>query len=70
MKYRVKTAFIGVHCEKNGTSEFVTLEPGTVFTVRSTIRGGFVNIMHQTRILSVFMRDVEERAVKVDEAHR
>jgi hypothetical protein len=62
MKYRVKTAFIAVYRRNDGTSEFVQLEPGTVFTVRGVVHAGMVNIMHNRRILSVFLADVKERA--------
>jgi hypothetical protein len=65
MKYQVKSAFIGVYRQNDGTSEFVTVEPGAFFALRGQVRGGFVNIMYQARILAVFMKDVEERAVKI-----
>jgi len=68
MKYCVQIAFLGVCRQKDGTSEFVTLEPGTVFTVRGEVHGGFVKVMYQRRMLSVFVKDVETRALKITEA--
>jgi len=62
MKYRVKTAFIAVHRRKDGTSDFIHLEPGTVFTIRGREQSGMVNIMHQRRIVAVFVADVKQRA--------
>jgi|HubBroStandDraft_3_1064219.scaffolds.fasta_scaffold1906001_1 hypothetical protein len=62
MKYRVTTAFIGVHRRSDGTSEFIQLEPGTVFTIRGQAQSGMVNIMHNRRILVVFMTDIQTRA--------
>ncbi len=66
MKYRVKTAFIAVHRKRDGTSEFIQLEPGAVFTIRGHERSGMVNIMHQRRMVAVFVSDVKERAEPID----
>ena len=68
MKYSVQIAFLGVCRQNDGTSEFVTLEPGSVFTIRSGVRGGFVKVMYQRRMLAVFMKDVEAWAVRITEA--
>jgi hypothetical protein len=70
MKYRVKTAFIGVHRRSDGTSEFVQLEPGTVFTVRGAVHVGMINIMHNRHIVAVFLADVEERAELINDTER
>src|ERR1700676_4680432 len=58
MKYRVKAAFIAVHRRSDGTSEFIQLEPGTIFTVRGGVRSGMVNIMHQRRMAARTVRIV------------
>jgi hypothetical protein len=65
MKYRVKIAFKAVHRKTDGTSEFIELEPGTVFTIRRHIRSGMVTIMHNRRVLSVFLTDVHERSERI-----
>lgn len=65
MKYRVENSFIGVHRKNDGTSEFVRLEPGTVFSVRGKGRNGMVNVMYNRRVLAVFLSDIEERAVQI-----
>jgi hypothetical protein len=70
MKYRVKTTFIAVHRRSDGRSEFIQLEPGTVFTIRGGVRSGMVNIMHQRRMVSVFEADVRERAEQIDRTVR
>jgi hypothetical protein len=64
MKYRVENPFIGVHRKIDGTSEFIRLQPGTVFSVRSKGRNGMVNVMYDRRILAVFESDIQERAVQ------
>jgi hypothetical protein len=67
MKYRVEQVFLGVHRHDNGTSEFVPLEPGTVFTIRGQVRGSFVDVIYRTRRLAVFVKDIQARAVKIQE---
>jgi hypothetical protein len=62
MRYRVKAAFIAVHRRKDGTSDFIHLEPGTVFTIRGREQAGMVNILHQRRIVTVFVADIKQRA--------
>jgi hypothetical protein len=68
MKYLVKTSLTAVYRRNDGTSEFVKLEPGTVFTIRGPERSGLVNVIHQGRIVAVFMRDVQERAARINGA--
>ena len=65
MKFRVKTAFIAVHRRSDGASEFIQLEPGTVFTVQGAVHSGMVNIIHNRRILAVFLADVKQRAERI-----
>ena len=65
MKYRVKTAFLGVHLKRDGTSEFIKLQPGMVFALRGQDRAGTVKIMCQRRLVAVFWKDIEQRAVKL-----
>jgi hypothetical protein len=65
MKYRVEQSFIGVHIKIDGTSDFIRLQPGTVFSVRSKGRSGMVNVMYDRRILAVFERDIQERAIQI-----
>lgn len=70
MKYRVHTAFRGVLRPADGPSEFVTLEPGSVFTIRGEERDGMVTVMYQARLVVVFVKDIESRAVKIREASK
>lgn len=65
MKYRVRIAFKAVHRRPDGTAEFVELEPGSVFSIRRHVRSGMVVIMHNRRVLSVFMTDVNERCERI-----
>lgn len=65
MTYRVKTSFKAVHQRSDGTSEFVQLEPGTVFTIRGDVVEGMVKILHNRRLVTVFLADVNERAEKI-----
>lgn len=67
MKYLVKTSFMAVHRRSDGTSEFLQLEPGTVFTIRGRVQAGMVNIMHNRRVVAVFEADVKERAEQIAE---
>jgi hypothetical protein len=66
MKYRVKTAFLGVYLKRDGTSEFVELQPGTVFALRGEGRAGMVKVMCERRLLSVFQKDIEQRSVMLN----
>jgi hypothetical protein len=65
MKYRVRTAFLAVHKQNGGKSEFVTLEPGQMFTVRGREPSGFLKVMYRGRMVAVFERDIQERAVRI-----
>lgn len=65
MKYRVRIAFKAVGRRRDGTAEFIELEPGSVFSVRRHVRSGMVIIMHNRRVLSVFMRDVDDRCERI-----
>jgi hypothetical protein len=65
MKYRVKTAFLGVYQKRDGTSEFMKLQPGEVFAFRGEDRG-MVKIMCGRRLMVVFRKDIDERAVRLD----
>jgi hypothetical protein len=64
MKYRIKLPFIGVHRRGDGKSQFVTMEPGNVFTIRGE-QSGMVNVMYERRIVAVFRKDIEEHTEKI-----
>lgn len=68
MKFRVKIPFMAVYRRGDGTSEFIRLEAGTLLGLRGEMRPGLVKVMCQGRLLSVFMSDLEQRAVKVSSA--
>jgi hypothetical protein len=65
MKYRVHTAFRGVFRPSDGTSEFVTLETGSVLTIRGQERNGMVTVMYQARLIAVFVKDLEDLTVRI-----
>jgi hypothetical protein len=65
MKYRVRISFKAVHRKPDGTAEFVELEPGSVFSIRRHVRSGMVTIMHDRRVLIVFLSDVNARCERV-----
>lgn len=67
MKYRVKTPFLAVY-RAHGKSQFVNMEPGHAFTLRGEERKGLINVLYQGRIVSVFVKDIEERAQKIKAA--
>jgi len=68
MKYRVKTPFLAVYRTTGGKSHFVNMEPGHLFTLRGEERRGMINVLYQGRIVSVFVKDIEERAQKIKAA--
>ena len=41
------------------------MEPGNVFTIRGEERPSMVNVMYQRRVVTVFLKDIEERAEKI-----
>ncbi len=65
MKYRIKSPFTGIHRSADGKSQFVTMEPGNVFTLRGEEGSGMVNVMYQRRIVAVFRKDIEDRTEKI-----
>lgn len=65
MKYRVKIALRAVYRKRDGTSELVELEPGSVFTVRRHVHSNMVIIVQDRRLLFVFWRDVNDRCEPV-----
>jgi hypothetical protein len=68
MKYLVKTPFLAVYRAADGKSQFVNMEPGHVFTLRGEEREGMINVLYQGRIVSVFVKDIEERSQKIKAA--
>jgi hypothetical protein len=70
MKYRVNTAFIGVGRTKDESYQFVTLEPGSAFTIRGEERDGQVKIIYRGQMIQVFLEDIRQRAVKIPDKLR
>ncbi|HEX5227422.1 MAG TPA: hypothetical protein VFW44_06910 [Bryobacteraceae bacterium] len=65
MKYRVTIPFKAVYRKSDGSSEFIQMEPGSVFSIRKHVQSGMVIIMHERRALFVFMSDVDSRCETV-----
>ena len=67
MRYRVRTPFVAVRPAGDGHFRFVTLYSGSVVTIAGDVqRSGLVDIMHEDHVLAAFMRDIQERAERVE----
>ena len=67
MKYRVREAFIALCDEPPNPYTFVSLPPGTTITIVATVGSGLVDVAYDGgRIVTVFVRDVDERTELVE----
>jgi len=67
LRYRVREPLLAVYNEPGMETVFVTIEPGSVITVRDKEHeSGFVDVSYRGQIVQVFMRDVERRADRVE----
>jgi hypothetical protein len=66
MLYRAREPILALHEDQNGRHNFETISPGTVFGLKNkpTI-SGLVDVECCGKVLSVFMRDVQERCQKI-----
>ena len=71
--HQVKSAFVGVHPNHDGTLASVTLEPGAIIavdTARTVLRSGLVEVLFEGTVLTAFMRDIEDRTEPVHTSNR
>jgi hypothetical protein len=66
LRYPVQEPLLAVYNEPGMETAFVTIEPGSVITVRDKHEFGFVDVSYPGQIVQVFMRDVERRADRVE----
>lgn len=67
MRYRVREPLLAVRNEPGVKTVFMTIEPGSLITVKGTEQqSGFVEVSYSDEIVVVFMRDIEKRADRVE----
>ena len=67
MRYRVLKPLLAIRHEPGVAAVLLTIAPGSVITVRDEVeRTGFVDVFYDGQVVKVYMRDVEERAERVE----
>lgn len=67
MGYRVRMPFVAVRSGGDGTFRFVSIEAGTVITVKGqTQHSGLVEIHYGGETVAAFMRDIEDRCERIE----
>jgi hypothetical protein len=67
MKYRVLKPLLAIRREPGVAAVFVTIPPGSLIILNGAVEPtGFVDVLYDGQIVKVYMRDVEERADRVE----
>jgi hypothetical protein len=67
MKYRVLEPLLAIRREPGVAAVLLTIDPGSVITLNGEVeRTGFVDVLFDGQIVKVYMRDIEERADRVE----
>ena len=67
--YQVMTPFVAIYRKTDGVFESVALEPGTLITVQAehtALRSGLVHVLYDGTVLAAYLRDIEDRAERVE----
>ena len=67
--YHVKTPFVAIYRKAEGVFESVTLEPGEIISVQdghTVLRSGLVDLLYNGTVLTAYLRDIEDRAERVE----
>jgi hypothetical protein len=67
MKYRVLKPLLAIRHEPGVAAVVVTIPSGSLITLRDEVEEtGFVDVFYDGQVVKVFMRDIEEKAERVD----
>jgi hypothetical protein len=67
MTYQTIEAFIAVSYEEPKPFKFVTINAGSIVTVKGEVRGsGLVSLLHDGQIVAAFRQDIETKAEIVE----
>ena len=67
MRFRVLKPLLGNSSRAGVAAVLITIGPGSVITVRDEVEEtGFVDVFYEGQIVKVYMRDIEERAERVE----
>jgi hypothetical protein len=69
--YRVLKPLLAIRHEPGVATVLLTLPPGSLFTLKGEVEEtGFVAVLYESQVVKVYMRDIEERADRVQgQAH-
>ena len=68
MTYRASAAFLAVRSDPSGPSTFVTIQAGSIITVKGeALQSGLVDVLHNGQTVAAFMRDIESRAERLQD---
>ncbi len=66
MKYRVRQPLLAILKGAETPATFLTIAPGSIINVEGEVQpSGFVEVAHAGRTVLVYMRDIENRAERV-----
>ena len=65
--YRVLKPLLAIRHEPGVATVLLTIAPGALFTLKGEVEAtGFVDVLYEGQVVKVYMRDIEESALRVE----